>query len=46
MKGSDFVMSRVASDFVLLAKEERVRAVRMLSVLNETINKEEAAAAA
>jgi hypothetical protein len=45
MKGSDFVMTSVAGDFVLLAKEERTAAVRMLSALNETINKEQSAAA-
>jgi hypothetical protein len=43
MKGSDFAMA-VASDFICLAKEERAKAVRVLSSLNETINKEEAAA--
>lgn len=45
MKGSDFVMSTVATDFVLLAKEERAKAVRMLAALNDTISKEEAATA-
>jgi len=44
MNGADFAM-QVARDFVLLSKEQRANAVRMLSALNETINKESTAAA-
>ena len=45
MAGADFAME-VARDFVLLPKPERATAVRMLSALNETINRETVAAAA
>lgn len=45
MAGADFAME-VARDFVFLSKQERANAVRMLSALNETINRESAATVA
>lgn len=42
MSGSEFAME-VARDFLFLARTERANAVRMLSALNETINKESTA---
>lgn len=45
MAGADFAME-VARDFVFLAKQERASAVRMLTALNETINRESATATA
>lgn len=39
MSGTDFAME-VAKDMVMLPKEERGKAIRMLSALNETINRE------
>jgi hypothetical protein len=39
MAGTDFAME-VARDFVFLSRDERASAVRMLSALNETINRE------
>jgi hypothetical protein len=42
MRGSDFAME-IASDFVVLPKAERAAAVRMLTALSETIDREAAA---
>ena len=39
MSGTDFAM-QVATDLVGLQKEERGKAIRMLTALNETINRE------
>ena len=39
MPGSDFAME-MARDFVFLTKPERARAVRMLTAINETIDRE------
>jgi phage anti-repressor protein len=39
MSGTDFAME-VTKDIVMLPKEERGKAIRMLTALNETINRE------
>lgn len=39
MNGTDFAME-VTKDLVMLAKDERGKAIRMLTALNETINRE------
>lgn len=39
MSGTDFAME-VAKDMVMLPKDERGKAIRMLSALNDTINRE------
>jgi len=44
MRGNDFAMT-VAPDFICLAREERTKAVRVLSALDETITKQEPQAA-
>ena len=43
MRGQDFAM-QVAPDFLVLTKEERSKAVRFLTTLNETVTREEATA--
>lgn len=44
MSGTDFALE-VTKDLVMLQKDERGKALRMLSALNETINREAAEAA-
>jgi hypothetical protein len=41
MSGTDFALE-VTKDLVMLQKEERSKALRMLTALNETINREAA----
>lgn len=45
MSGTDFAME-VATDLVVLPQTERGKAIRMLTALNETINRETEALAA
>jgi hypothetical protein len=45
MGGSEFAL-QVAQELVVLPKDERGKAIRMLTALNETINRETEALAA
>jgi hypothetical protein len=45
MAGTDFALE-VTKDLVLLAKDERSKAIRMLTALNQTIDRESEALAA